>query len=422
MVDSLTGFAGEEATQTATGGGGGGGDQDPHSNASNISAAHRPSQSTPFGRHHHHHHQQEQAQPRLPPICPILISQNGFFASEIMGGRGGGGDWRGAGGRNRSLVMNAYPVQLRFPPYSKEHLPSVLASTAHMFGLDLNVNLRDGGGNSEGGGESGRKRRVRGNDEGRTLFRKMATALVTTLQNETRDAWELGAEAARIWPAYKRSAEDGCYDAHLAAALKPLLTETTKRLHGFGRQDDDKRQNQNNNGKDKRGRNDDAKKEGRVKPNGLGLSRSGKHLLVSAYLASHNSRDTDRDMFTAKSTKRSKRQRSTRSSAGNAENLVEAGVQDLPEAREFQLERILSIMSSIVAVTEAGTKAANSMGSTELFAQIKSLTKLNLMRDCAQRKSFDLDCPSYRCNISRELAEAVAKEIGLDLSQYLVTA
>lgn len=44
----------------------------------------------------------------------------------------------------------------------------------------------------------------------------------------------------------------------------------------------------------------------------------------------------------------------------------------MPEAREFQLERLLSIMASIVAVTEAGTKAANSMGSTELFAQARA--------------------------------------------------
>lgn len=38
----------------------------------------------------------------------------------------------------------------------------------------------------------------------------MAVALVSTLKNETRDPWELGAEAARIWPAYKQFAEDGC--------------------------------------------------------------------------------------------------------------------------------------------------------------------------------------------------------------------
>lgn len=46
--------------------------------------------------------------------------------------------------------------------------------------------------------------------EGRALFRKMAVALVSTLKNETRDPWELGAEAARIWAPYKQAAEDGC--------------------------------------------------------------------------------------------------------------------------------------------------------------------------------------------------------------------
>lgn len=75
-------------------------------------------------------------------------------------------------------------------------------------------------------------------------------------------------------------------------SISPTIPTT---MTGFGRQDDEKRRkqniNQNNNGKDKRRGIDDAK-EGRVVPNGLGLSRSGKHLLVSAYLASHNSRDT----------------------------------------------------------------------------------------------------------------------------------
>lgn len=72
-----------------------------------------PTTSAPASgrRHHHHHHP-------LPPICPILISQNVLFASEVMGARGGGSDWRGAGGVNRSLVASASPVQLRFPPYA----------------------------------------------------------------------------------------------------------------------------------------------------------------------------------------------------------------------------------------------------------------------------------------------------------------
>eukprot|EP00752_Nemacystus_decipiens_P014903 g13266.t2 len=425
MVDSFAGFAGE--TRSAGG-------SYPASAAAKAHLPPRPSTLTSTagtpplpasGRHG--------TPPRSPPVCPILISQNLMFASEVMGGSGaGGGDWGGAGGSNRSLVARASLVQLRFPPYGKEHLPDVLTSIAPKFGLDLSVDLSAVGGKGAGG--TAEERSTLGTEEGRSLFRKMAVALVSSLKNETRNPWHLGVQAARIWPDYKQFAEDGCFDAQLTAALKPLLVETTKRLHGFGGAEGQQaRRNSSlahgNGGVTSRLGGSSIKNRSPIgsksKPVSLGLSRSAKHLLVCAYLASHNSRDTDRDMFTAKGTRRSsKRQRNARSggAAGNAENLVEAGVRDLPEAREFQLERLLSIMASIVAVTEAGTKAANSMGSTELFAQIRSLTKLNLVRTCGQRRNFDLDAPSYRCNISKQLAEEVANEIGIELSQYLVTA
>ena len=49
-------------------------------------------------------------------------------------------------------------------------------------------------------------------------------------------------------------------------------------------------------------------------------------------------------------------------------------VKDLAEAQEFQLERLMSIVSSLVAVTSAtnaGTRAANSVGSADLFQQVR---------------------------------------------------
>lgn len=57
-------------------------------------------------------------------ICPILISQNVFFASEIIaaGTEGSGGAKLGGGGvgtsLGRSFVSRVCPVQLRFEPYS----------------------------------------------------------------------------------------------------------------------------------------------------------------------------------------------------------------------------------------------------------------------------------------------------------------
>lgn len=51
----------------------------------------------------------------LPPVCSILISQNLFFASEVMAGMAG--DKGGGGGGRGSLVARACPLHLRFPPY-----------------------------------------------------------------------------------------------------------------------------------------------------------------------------------------------------------------------------------------------------------------------------------------------------------------
>lgn len=56
--------------------------------------------------------------PSLPPVCPILISHNPFFASEVMDGMGGGGGKGGARGGVGSLLARACPLQLRFPVYS----------------------------------------------------------------------------------------------------------------------------------------------------------------------------------------------------------------------------------------------------------------------------------------------------------------
>lgn len=79
---------------------------------------------------------------------------------------------------------------------TQNELPDVLAATAGNFGNDLNVKLRGGGGSNA--------------NEGRKLFRKMSAAMVNGLRNENCDAWELGIEAAKLWPSYRKMAEDGC--------------------------------------------------------------------------------------------------------------------------------------------------------------------------------------------------------------------
>lgn len=59
----------------------------------------------------------------LAPLCPIMISQNLFFASEIMAVGGESSSSSGGGGAGlvgaRSLVASATPVHVRFKPYNQ---------------------------------------------------------------------------------------------------------------------------------------------------------------------------------------------------------------------------------------------------------------------------------------------------------------
>ena len=125
-------------------------------------------------------------------------------------------------------MMGTPPPPSLCVPHQKD-LPDVVAATAHSFGVDLdadignissNLNLGGGGegarGSVGGGGGGGGGGSSRGGGDGgdggrksRKLFRKLAAALVQGLRSETSDVWELGIEAARLWPTYLKMAEDG---------------------------------------------------------------------------------------------------------------------------------------------------------------------------------------------------------------------
>ncbi|CAM9825202.1 unnamed protein product, partial [Discosporangium mesarthrocarpum] len=169
----------------------------------------------------------------------------------------------------------------------------------------------------------------------------------------------------------------------LRVGIKPHLTETTKRLHqDFAPGILDPDVWNSSTGTDRPGSSHD-----------LDLPRNTLYVLVSSFLASHNPRETDCDAFTAQSTRVRERKKTGKT--------TEAGVDDLLEAKAFPLERLLSILTSLVSSTNADTRAANATGNTELFAQIKSLVKLDLL--CTIGRGIDLSNMRFRCNISREL-------------------
>lgn len=95
----------------------------------------------------------------------------------------------------------------------------MLTATAETFGLDLNLTNTGSSPGSRGFSENlpsssaplGTPGRASSSSrEGRRAFHKMARIMVQGLRNESSDVWELGAEAARLWPFYRNMVEDGC--------------------------------------------------------------------------------------------------------------------------------------------------------------------------------------------------------------------
>lgn len=98
----------------------------------------------------------------------------------------------------------------------------MLARTAHCFGVNFRVK---GGENLENFPVESRDGGGGGVEAGRELFRKMAIRLVASLRNETLDAWELGSEAARLWPSYRKMAEDGFGEHSVTAAAVVVVLQ-----------------------------------------------------------------------------------------------------------------------------------------------------------------------------------------------------
>jgi origin recognition complex subunit 5 len=134
-----------------------------------------------------------------------------------------------------------------------------------------------------------------------------------------------------------------------------------------------------------------------------------KFILIAAYLSSHNPADTDMKLFTHY---RSGRRRKSRSHEGNNR----AKNDKLRRPKVFPSERMFAIFISLV--TEMlGTKEAERATTIDLYAQVASLVRLNLLAQ--QSDPTNLDQIKLICNVDLEIIHVVSRQIKLNLSRYL---
>eukprot|EP00111_Clytia_hemisphaerica_P007728 TCONS_00022448-protein len=137
--------------------------------------------------------------------------------------------------------------------------------------------------------------------------------------------------------------------------------------------------------------------------NQVELPYYSKYMLLAAYFASYNPANTDRRFFTKKTAGRMSKR--AKASAKAAKNLDKKFLGPKP----FQLDRLMAIFYSIV---EGGASS-----SANILSQLSSLVTLQLL---AKTSNDDqVDTPKYKCLVSFDFALSIAKQLDLDMGEYL---
>lgn len=159
------------------------------------------------------------------------------------------------------------------------------------------------------------------------------------------------------------------------------------------------------------------------------LSMSMRYLLIAAFLASNNRKETDANTFG--NIKKSKRRK------------LRAGQEEEDETnsgKTFTLERLLSIYSQITCIggihLAGGEKAAQALGRSSIMSEprgaIKEITEyygdanifsavttLVSQKYFVQGTGWSLEKPTYQCVLNKMQAEHIAKSLNFQLHFYL---
>ncbi|XP_071960381.1 origin recognition complex subunit 5-like [Antedon mediterranea] len=125
-----------------------------------------------------------------------------------------------------------------------------------------------------------------------------------------------------------------------------------------------------------------------------------KYLLIAAYMASYNPAKTDRRFFSKHHGKIKK------SSKANPKKDTSS---QLLGPKAFALDRLMAIFYSIVDGKVSAT--------ANVFSQISSLVTLSLL--CQVGHDDQLDSPRYKCTVSLDFIQSIARTVSFDIIRYL---
>jgi origin recognition complex subunit 5 len=141
------------------------------------------------------------------------------------------------------------------------------------------------------------------------------------------------------------------------------------------------------------------------------LPRLMKHMLISAYIATHNPAKYDKKLFEYNSTNKSRRSKFTAQKIQqNEENQRAAAL----KTQSFDVNRLMAIFFAICH--ENGY--THTVNLSQIQLNLKTLKSLHYLQQSNSSYS-SLDEPKYKCLIDFETILALANSVNFNIKQYL---
>lgn len=248
-----------------------------------------------------------------------------------------------------------------------------------------------------------------------TYFEQFLSFIIPAVTRMSNNILDIQAVVTKLWPHYiapvKKAGRDGVQARNLSARVRPMLKNIVSEMDiGLDRS-----------------RGPVSLKDGQSDTLHakvlFAIPYMGKWILLASYIASRNKPTTDKAVFDPGYSK--KRRRNSQALDRQAEQALEM---KLRGSHPFPLERMLNIFYYIAEPKTLGVEAlpddyrsvwCQKMQHVDVSMQVSSLCSLGLLT-CVGVDP--LTAPTFRCNVSEDLAYIIAGNLNVSLNDYLKLA
>lgn len=264
--------------------------------------------------------------------------------------------------------------------------------------------------------------KCKGKNNYKVYFQQFVRSMVPLLSRATNNLMDIQNALRKIWKQYIAPVKTGgsmptnWQHSVLFNKVKVLVTEIVRDMDVKGRSIED--DGQKNAGTGEHGGAERERERANQSQATVSMGLFAKYIVVASYLASRNKPNTDKAIFDPGYTRGKRTRKNSQALDRQTEQALEMRLRG---SHPFPLERMLQIFYYVCEPPheESVEIWSRKMQEVDVLMQVSTLCSMGLLT-CLTPDT--LSQPTYKCNVSDEMAYAVAAELNITLNNYLKLA